>query len=196
MNIIKLNAIDSTNSYLKKRSQKSALENFTVVVAKYQTLGRGQLGTTWVSEQGKNLTFSLLVSFKNFKIQNQFYLSMAVSLGVIYALRHFVTVPLKIKWPNDILAEKDKIAGILIENILKSENINHSIVGIGLNVNQTEFPADIENVTSLIKLSGNNFNNDELLDKIVTSIKKYSCLVEDEKFDILKQMYLSNLYKF
>jgi BirA family biotin operon repressor/biotin-[acetyl-CoA-carboxylase] ligase len=121
---------------------------------------------------------------------------MAVALGLIYALRHFVSVPLKIKWPNDILAEKDKIAGILIENILKSENINHSIVGIGLNVNQTEFPATIENVTSLKKLSGKTFNNDELLDKMVTSIKKYSCYVEDEKFDILKQMYLSNLYKF
>ena len=196
MNIIKLNAIDSTNSYLKKRSQKSTLDNFTVVVAKYQTLGRGQLGTTWVSEQGKNLTFSLLVSFNNFKIQNQFYLSMAVSLGVIYALKHFVSVPLKIKWPNDILAEKDKIAGILIENILKSENINHSIVGIGLNVNQTEFPTTIENVTSLKKLAGITFNNDELLDKILRSIKKFSCYVEDEKFDILKQMYLNNLYKF
>jgi BirA family transcriptional regulator, biotin operon repressor / biotin---[acetyl-CoA-carboxylase] ligase len=196
MNIIKLNAIDSTNSYLKKLAQESVLHNFTVVVAKHQTFGRGQMGTKWVSEQGKNLTFSLLINFKKLNVKDQFYLSMAVALGLIYALRHFVSVPLKIKWPNDILAEKDKIAGILIENILKSENINHSIVGIGLNVNQTEFPATIENVTSLKKLSGKTFNNDELLDKMVTSIKKYSCYVEDEKFDILKQMYLSNLYKF
>ena len=67
MNIIKLNAIDSTNSFLKELAQKSTLENFTAVVADQQTLGRGQLGTTWISEQGKNLTFSLLVSLE-FKI--------------------------------------------------------------------------------------------------------------------------------
>ena len=173
MNIIKLNAIDSTNSYLKELAQKSTLENFTVVLAKQQTLGRGQLGTTWVSDQGKNLTFSLLVNFNNFNIQDQFYLSMAVSLGLISALRAYIGMSLKIKWPNDILAEKDKLAGILIENVLKGPIIHHSIIGIGLNVNQLEFPTDIGNVTSLKKLTGINFNNDELLNEILNSIKKY-----------------------
>ena len=195
MNIIKLNAIDSTNSYLKELAQKSVLDTFTVVVAKQQTLGRGQLGTTWVSEQGKNLTFSLLIRFYDFKIQDQFYLSMAVSLGLISALRNFVGVSLKIKWPNDILAEKDKVAGILIENILKSSTINYSIVGIGLNVNQLKFQSDIENVTSLKKLAGINFNIDELLHKILNSIKKYINFIENKEFTMLKKIYLSELYK-
>ncbi|UMB60473.1 biotin--[acetyl-CoA-carboxylase] ligase [Lutibacter sp. A80] len=195
MNIIKLNAIDSTNSYLKKLVQKSTLDTFTVVVAKHQTLGRGQLGTTWVSEQGKNLTFSILVNFKSFKIQDQFYLSMAVSLGLISALRAFVDVPFKIKWPNDILAEKDKIAGILIENILRGAFINYSIIGIGLNVNQEIFPNDIENVTSLKKLSGTTFNEDELLSNILVSIEKYVKLIEEDAFESLKKMYLAELYK-
>jgi BirA family biotin operon repressor/biotin-[acetyl-CoA-carboxylase] ligase len=195
MNIIKLNAIDSTNSYIKELAQKRTLETFTVVVAKHQTLGRGQLGTTWVSEQGKNLIFSLLVNFDKFKIQDQFYLSMAISLGLISALRHFVSVSFKIKWPNDILAEKDKVAGILIENILKGAIIQYSIVGIGLNVNQEEFPVDIDNVTSLKKLSGINFNTDELLHKILISIKKYINFLENENFRELKKMYLAELYK-
>lgn len=195
MNIIKLNAIDSTNSYLKKLAQKSTLDTFTVVVAKHQTFGRGQLGTTWVSEQGKNLTFSLLINFNNFKIQDQFYLSMAVSLGLISALRHFVSVSLKIKWPNDILAEKDKIAGILIENILKSATINYAVIGIGLNVNQEKFPADIENVTSLKKIAGIDFNINELLSTILESIKKYVSFIKVEAYADLKKMYLMELYK-
>ena len=161
----------------------------------HQTFGRGQLGTTWVSEQGKNLTLSLLINFNNFKIQDQFYLSMAVSLGLISALRHFVSVSLKIKWPNDILAEKDKIAGILIENILKSATINYAVIGIGLNVNQEKFPADIENVTSLKKIAGIDFNINELLSTILESIKKYVCLIEVEAYADLKKMYLMELYK-
>ena len=195
MNIIKLNAIDSTNSFLKELAQKSTLENFTAVVADQQTLGRGQLGTTWISEQGKNLTFSLLVSFYKFRIQDQFYLSMAVSLGLISAMRPYIGMSLKIKWPNDILAEKDKLAGVLIENVLKGTNIHHSIIGIGLNVNQLEFPTEIGNVTSLKKLTGINFNIDELLFKVVNSIKKHVNYIEMEDFDSLKKMYLAQLYK-
>ncbi len=195
MNIIKLNAIDSTNSYLKELAQKSAVETFTVIVANHQNLGRGQLGTTWVSDEGKNLTFSVLMSFGDFKIQDQFYLSMAVSLGLISALRRFISVSLKIKWPNDILAEKDKIAGILIENILRGAAINYSIVGIGLNVNQEIFPSDIENVSSLKSISGLVFNKDELLLEILNSIKKYVKFIENGAFQDLKKMYLAELYK-
>jgi len=195
MNIIKLNAIDSTNSYLKMVAQKSTLENFTVVVANQQLFGRGQLGTTWVSDQGKNLTFSLLVRNSEFKIQDQFYLSMAVSLGLISALRDDVGMSLKIKWPNDILAEKHKLAGILIENVLKATNIHYSIIGIGLNVNQEKFPSDIGNVTSLKKLTGKHFNSDELLSKVVNSIKKQIEFIENKDFDSLKRKYLLELYK-
>ena len=196
MNIIKLNAIDSTNSYLKELAQKSTLENYTVVVTNQQTLGRGQLGTTWVSEGGKNLTFSLLVNFNQLRIQDQFYLSMAVSLGLISAMRPYIGMSLKIKWPNDILAEKNKLAGILIENVLKGTNIHHSIIGIGLNVNQLEFPEDIGNVTSLKKLTGRNFDRDELLFKVVKSIEKHIKYIELEDYDFLKKIYLAQLYKF
>jgi len=195
MNIIKLNAIDSTNSYLKELAQKSTLDTFTVIVANHQNSGRGQLGTTWVSEDGKNLTFSILIGFKDFKIQDQFYLSMAVSLGLISALRRFISVSLKIKWPNDILAEKDKIAGILIENILRGAFINYSIIGIGLNVNQEIFPSDIENVSSLKKIAGVVFNKEELLFEILNSIKENVKFIENGAFEDLKKMYLTELYK-
>jgi len=196
MNIIKLNAIDSTNSFIKNLANKKALENYTVVMAEHQTLGRGQVGTTWISDKGKNLTFSVLISVENLRIENQFYLSMAVSLGILEALNRDVKIPLMVKWPNDILSDKDKVAGILIENILAGVTIRQSIIGIGLNVNQTVFPTEIGPATSLKNLTGKNYDRDDLLRKIINSIQYYVKFLEDYKFDDLKKLYLESLYKF
>ncbi len=196
MNIIKLNAIDSTNSYLKELVLKKELDNYTVAVAKHQTSGRGQMGTNWISEYDKNLTFSMLVRFDGFGVRHQFYSSMAVALGVLEVLKSQVENNIFIKWPNDILAEDDKVAGILIENSLTGSEIKHSIVGVGLNVNQELFPNDIGNVSSLKLLSGKNIKNDELLVKLIQSITKYMKFVVNIEFNHLKNEYLKNLYKF
>ncbi len=196
MNIIKLNAIDSTNSYIKKLANKTVIESYTVVVANHQTKGRGQLGTTWTSKSGKNLTFSILVRFKSFKATRQFYLSMAVSLGVLTIVKKVVKISFKIKWPNDILAEKDKVAGILIENILSGNYIKKSVIGIGLNVNQENFPSEIGNVTSLKKSTGINWDKDILLKDIVNSIQYYIKFIEQKEFSKLKELYVASLYKY
>lgn len=196
MKIIKLNATDSTNAYLKKLVNEESLENYSVVAALKQTSGRGQMGTVWESELGKNLTFSVLIRCENFKIVDQFYLSMAVSLGVLKAINDYVNNMLYVKWPNDILAEKDKISGILIENILQGSFIKYSVVGIGLNVNQKLFSSDVKNVTSLKKLTGAVFNKDEVLKKVVDSIKKYVQLIDQKDFDSLKKLYINELFKY
>lgn len=196
MKIIKLNATDSTNAYLKKLVNEESLENYSVVAALKQTSGRGQMGTVWESELGKNLTFSVLIGCENFKIVDQFYLSMAVSLGVLKAINDYVNNMLYVKWPNDILAEKDKISGILIENILQGSFIKYSVVGIGLNVNQKQFSSDVKNVTSLKKLTGAVFNKDEVLKKVVDSIKKYVQLIDQKDFDSLKKLYINELFKY
>jgi len=195
MHIIKLNAIDSTNSYLKKMVSENNVENYSVVVAEHQNAGRGQIGTSWESEYGKNLTFSVLVKFKGFKIEHQFYLSMAISLGVLNALKSNVDDLLYVKWPNDILADKDKLCGILIENVLSGSSIKHAVIGIGLNVNQEQFSNNLLNVTSLKKLAGIHFDRDKLLLKIIASIQFYIDFVEKKKFDSLKKLYLKSLYK-
>ena len=173
MNIIKLNAIDSTNSYIKKNAIKNNFESYTVVVAEKQLNGRGQMGTIWESELGKNLTFSILINFNKFNITQQFYLSMAISLGVIAVLKQLFNSSFFIKWPNDILAEKDKVAGILIENSINGSFIKNSVIGIGLNVNQEVFSDAIENVTSLKNISKKNLDRDALLIEIINSIKYY-----------------------
>ncbi|MDP3312175.1 biotin--[acetyl-CoA-carboxylase] ligase [Lutibacter sp.] len=196
MNIIKLNAIDSTNVYLKKIALLENCNNFTTVVATTQLKGRGQMGTTWQSEEGKNLTFSTLIKFKKFNIVDQFYISMAVSLAIVSVLNDILVTKFSVKWPNDIMAEKDKVAGILIENVIKGSEISMSIIGIGLNVNQQFFPNDLYNATSLKLLSKKEYDLDFLLDQILKSIRNYSYLVQNKKYIELKESYLSNLYKF
>jgi BirA family biotin operon repressor/biotin-[acetyl-CoA-carboxylase] ligase len=196
MNIIKLNAIDSTNSYIKKNAIKNNFESYTVVVAEKQLNGRGQMGTIWESELGKNLTFSILINFNKFNITQQFYLSMAISLGVIAVLKQLFNSSFFIKWPNDILAEKDKVAGILIENSINGSFIKNSVIGIGLNVNQEVFSDAIENVTSLKNISKKNLDRDALLIEIINSINYYVDFIDRKEFDSLKVLYMKYLYKY
>ena len=136
MSLIKLSAIDSTNDYLKVLSRNQIIENFTTVVAEKQTQGKGQMGATWISEEGKNLIMSILV--KDYLIHTNaiFNLNIAFSLAVITALKKKNIPDLSIKWPNDILSGGKKISGILIENSIKSNKIYSTIIGTGINISQ------------------------------------------------------------
>ena len=200
MTIRKLHTVDSTNSYLKDWARKELLENFTTVVTQEQTQGRGQRGNYWHSEKGKNLTFSILIRISDFKASKQFELNQAISLGVLQALKrsipeNIIEKPnLQVKWPNDIMAGDKKIAGILIENTLKQQHIKHSIVGIGLNVNQTHFPSALPYASSLKNLTHKDYELDVLLEKIVRSIKKQCTKLESQ--ESLESEYLNNLYRF
>ncbi|MRI00446.1 biotin--[acetyl-CoA-carboxylase] ligase [Kriegella sp. EG-1] len=194
MHIIKLNATDSTNQYLKNLLLTKFIEDFTVVTANKQTKARGQMGTTWQSDTGKNLTFSILKQFDHFLVQNQYYLNITVSLAV-YAFLKTLNVPnLAIKWPNDILSGNQKICGILIENVLQGQHINSSIIGIGLNVNQTEFH-NLFNVSSLKLLLGEKFNLDELLYMLLNEIKSNFDLLNSDQYKFLDKAYLAVLYR-
>lgn len=196
MHIIKLDAIDSTNSYLRQLLKEEALANLTVVVAEEQLQGRGQRGTMWLSEPHKNLTFSVLIKPFALKASNQFYLSMCVSLALSVAVKKYVKSDIWIKWPNDILAGKDKIAGILIENMLYDSKIKNSIVGIGLNVNQRVFPQSLKQVTSLKLASDRTIDRTILLSLIIEELKKNLLLLDSQSYDELKSAYLKRLYKF
>jgi BirA family transcriptional regulator, biotin operon repressor / biotin---[acetyl-CoA-carboxylase] ligase len=170
MNIIKLSAIDSTNSFLKDLLMHQYIENFTVVVAENQNKGKGQVGANWDSERGKNLTFSVLIKDSLVDSSAVFILNTIISISVIRALEKYEIKKLAIKWPNDILSENKKIAGILIENIFKGNNEIVSVVGIGLNVNQLVFN-NLPQASSLAILNKKIFNKEVLLDEILSQIK-------------------------
>jgi BirA family biotin operon repressor/biotin-[acetyl-CoA-carboxylase] ligase len=147
-NLIELDITDSTNEYSKKLIKKGPVEEGTVILADFQTKGKGQKDGYWESEKGKNLTFSIILYPNFLDIQKQFYLSMSISIGIVEFLSH-LSVKSKIKWPNDICINNKKVAGILIENSIKRNIISSSIIGIGINVNQTEFKSSAPNPTSL-----------------------------------------------
>lgn len=168
-NIIKLSHVDSTNDYaLSLRSDKIFKEGL-VIVSDYQKEGKGQRGSTWESKKGKNLTLSVVLQL-DLLINRQFDISRIVSLSIIDVLL-LLGVKSTVKWPNDILVGKRKIAGILIQNIISANKITHSVVGIGLNVNQLSFYNYIPEATSLSLELYKKFNIEQIEDQILLSIK-------------------------
>jgi BirA family biotin operon repressor/biotin-[acetyl-CoA-carboxylase] ligase len=195
LKIIKLSAIDSTNSFLKELVASSAVENFTVVATDSQSKGRGQQGSSWVSESFKNLIFSVFVTFKDFSIIDKKYLNFAVSLAVFDALKEENIPAVSIKWPNDILSGNKKICGVLIENSLKGSEISSAIIGIGLNVNQTSFPLSLNKASSLKLLTARDFQLAPLLECIVLKLKAKVALLNAKEFQTLEVDYLNVLHK-
>jgi BirA family biotin operon repressor/biotin-[acetyl-CoA-carboxylase] ligase len=170
------------------------LEDSTIVVTNYQTNGRGQMGTTWASEASKNLMFSVLKDVSWLHSDKSFYISMATSLAIIKALEQFSIPKLRIKWPNDILSEDMKICGVLIENVIKHTHLKDSIIGIGLNVNQTDF-SGLPKASSLRLISGKVFNLDEVMSLIVQEITLNFKLLKAKKFIEIKDTYETLLYR-
>jgi len=193
MKLIKLDAIDSTNDFLKAMSGQDELDNFTVVTAENQTKGKGQMGASWQSESGKNLIMSVLVKDFIFHNTNVFNLSLIVSLSVIDVLKTVNIPDLSIKWPNDIMSYNKKIGGILIENTLKSDGRIVSVVGIGLNVNQTDFE-NLPRGSSLAVISGSYFDKADLAVYIVKKIKEKIKLWESSAL-VFWQDYFNSLFK-
>ena len=194
MYIIKLDAIDSTNAYLKQIAAKALPKDYTIVVTNSQTQGRGQMGTQWQAEKGKSVTGSVFKVLPHLKIEQQFYISMVVSLAVSKALTVFNIPKLGVKWPNDILSADKKICGILIENIVKSNQLQGSVIGFGLNINQKYFK-NLPQASSLILITGIVFDKDEVLAEILKQMQYYFQLLETNKFQKLHSAYESILFR-
>ncbi|THD66375.1 biotin--[acetyl-CoA-carboxylase] ligase [Robertkochia marina] len=194
MNLIKLDAIDSTNTYLKQLVTQTAPKDYTVVMTREQTGGRGQMGTKWISEPSRNLTFSLYKQINHLEPEQQFYISMVISLAVFDVLESFNIPNVKIKWPNDILSANKKVGGILIENILREGRMSAAIIGVGLNLNQLEFPGLI-NASSLKKITGVHYVREEVLYKIIDRFRFYVPWVAGKEFDKLRALYESRLFR-
>tara|TARA_B100001146_G_scaffold199252_1_gene189212 strand:- start:1337 stop:2068 length:732 start_codon:yes stop_codon:yes gene_type:complete len=194
MNIIKLDAIDSTNNYLKKIILNEGINDYTVVTAKFQTQGKGQLGTEWESEHSKNLICSVYKKEINIKVQDQFVISALVSLALIKTLRKVNLSNMHIKWPNDIMSDNKKICGILIENIVKENYIKDTVIGIGLNVNQTIFN-NLPNAASIKNLIGTTCSIDEILKDLVKNVKYYFNELDKSSINSIFEKYEDALFR-
>jgi BirA family biotin operon repressor/biotin-[acetyl-CoA-carboxylase] ligase len=169
--VIVLQTVDSTNNYVANQLRSADVAEGTVVMAQLQTEGRGQRGTHWQSESGQNLLMSLVLKPENLEASAQFIISQWVCLGLVRYLRTEFQIPAVIKWPNDILVDGQKLAGVLIENSVRGNRIENSIVGVGLNVNQLEFDESLQ-ATSLRKINGNTQDVRQVLDGLLPYLEQ------------------------
>ena len=195
MRLIKINATNSTNSFLKELAQNSSLEEYTIAVANTQTSGRGQMNNSWISEPYKNLTFSIFTPLTKLQIKHQAYLNFAVSLAIYDTLLTYNVPKLSIKWPNDIMSAEKKICGILIETTFSHLEIKNTIIGIGLNVNQEKFPKKLFNASSLKNILKKEIDLEPLMNAIVEKIKYRISSIESGKFSQTHKEYHEALYK-
>jgi BirA family biotin operon repressor/biotin-[acetyl-CoA-carboxylase] ligase len=171
MEILKFDNLLSTNDYAKALIREGKAKDAQVIYTVAQSAGRGQASNTWESEAGKNLTFSMIIRPENIEPSRQFLICQAVSAAVVDYLRFLVNEEfIYIKWPNDIYVGMKKIAGILIEHNIQGNQILFSVIGIGLNVNQTEFSKNVPNPTSLSLINNTPYDLETELDEITISL--------------------------
>ncbi|WP_034261381.1 biotin--[acetyl-CoA-carboxylase] ligase [Altibacter lentus] len=194
MKIIKLSAIDSTNSYLKELSKDHAVEDGLVVVATRQTHGRGQMGSQWLSQPSKSLTFSMFKRLDGLPAKESATLLFAVSLAIKVALERFEIPTLSIKWPNDIMSYDKKIGGILIENQVQGSNIAGSIIGVGLNVNN-EALSELPQASSLHLITGKRYDLDTVLTAVAAEIQLQLQQVATSPSEKIQEAYETNMFR-
>jgi BirA family transcriptional regulator, biotin operon repressor / biotin---[acetyl-CoA-carboxylase] ligase len=192
--LIRLDEVDSTNNYATSLLASEKVEEGTVVLTFRQTHGRGYSKNVWESEDFKNLTFSLILLPRFLPASDQFLISQAVSLGLAdFFLSE--TGGVSIKWPNDLLIHDKKVAGILIENMVSGLNLYTSVIGIGINLNQTIFPGHLPHATSLSIVTGRQYPLTETLNLIIGEIMKWYNFLKDNRADTVQKMYLNHLFR-
>mgnify|MGYP002623029918 FL=1 len=194
--MIELDQVTSTNDFL--RAYRPIKERWlTLVTAEFQTAGRGSGVNHWESERGKNLVFSLLTYPRHVASQDMFMLSEALALAIHEALGTFILQPssFTIKWPNDIYWNDLKVCGMLIENDLQGAHVERCVMGVGVNINQTEFRSDAPNPISLAQIMGHEVERRFVLEHIMECFTRYYEWTEQGRAAELHTLYLSHLYR-
>jgi BirA family biotin operon repressor/biotin-[acetyl-CoA-carboxylase] ligase len=194
-NLLFHESLSSTNTMAAQLLRTGEPSEGTVVHTDFQSAGRGQTGNKWESDKGKNLLISIILYPKSVKPEDQFLISMSISLGICDFLdRHCPGT--KIKWPNDIYLNNDKIAGILIENSIMDSSIENTIAGIGLNINQERFTGVHPDPVSLKMATGKKYDTAVCLTELLYALDiRYKQLLFEDTV-IIKNDYLSRLYRF
>jgi BirA family biotin operon repressor/biotin-[acetyl-CoA-carboxylase] ligase len=193
-NLLFFKDLPSTNTTAASLIKKNNLPEGTIVYTNHQSAGRGYSGNSWHSDNGKNLLISVILYPKFINPNDEFIISMTISLGICDFLLRLVP-ECTIKWPNDIYVKNDKIAGILIEGSLAGNKIEYIIAGIGLNVNQEIFPRSLPNPVSLRLLTGKSHDLNWCLEMLASDLdKRYKQLIAGETA-IIKREYISKNYR-
>jgi BirA family biotin operon repressor/biotin-[acetyl-CoA-carboxylase] ligase len=195
--LIFLHEVDSTNTYATNLLRNVNVTEGTIISTNNQTQGKGQRGAVWNSEIGSNITISCILKPHFLNIQNTIYLSKVSALAIYDVLTELLPnsqFDIKIKWPNDILVNQKKIAGILIENNFNRDILQYSIIGIGINVNQMEFKNLQGTASSLKMLTNQAFNKNDVLEKLCQQLEKWYLKLKALKFSEIDEHYLNRLF--
>lgn len=194
--IIRLEEADSTNQVAQQMLGEQLPEG-SVILAYHQTQGRGQQGNRWESPPGQNLTFSLVFYPTFLGVQDMFSLSKVAALGLHAALTALLPdQDIWVKWPNDILLNGRKVAGILIENQLQSRGLASTIIGIGLNVNQIQFMPALETyATSIKQETGTSQDIEHILQTLLHHLEGYYLQLQGSR-SAIDRAYLQVLYGY
>lgn len=192
---IKLNVVESTNNYAMRQVQAQMAEHGATWFAHYQNAGKGQRGKAWKSEPGQNIMISVVLQPASLSIDNQFILNITVALACFDFFNRFPKGDCSIKWPNDIYWKDRKAGGILIENILQGHNWKYAIAGMGININQTFFSAELPNAVSLKQITGNTYQVTELAKELCVCLEHRWQQLRAQKHNDLFKQYSQYLYK-
>lgn len=194
--LIRLQVVASTNSYLAEMASERKLSEGSLVIAEEQFAGRGQAGTEWFSEKGKNFIGSFMFYPVFLSAGDVFMLNKVFSLAVVSALEKLTGDFFFIKWPNDIYYKFHKTAGILIENTISGQSVSSSIFGIGLNVNQENFPGHLPNPVSLQQIKGKSYDLDSVKNVLCNEVESMYLQLKAGNHDLLSELYMKRLYRF
>jgi len=188
-------SMTSTNAFAQKLISKTKPIDGTVIITDEQSQGKGQGVNVWQSEQGKNITCSIIYDTSFLEVRSQYFLNMAVAVAVGESLGNYMDVTkIRIKWPNDILFADRKIGGILIENSVQGRYLRHSIIGIGLNINQAGF-SDLPHATSVLMETGKSVDLDKVLNSLCESMEHLFLKLKGGQSDQIFSCYNSLLFK-
>ena len=188
--VFKLNSVDSTNNYAANLLKDGIIENGAVVMADFQTNGRGQRSNVWHSAPGMNLCASFVYLPANLALSDLMTINWWVSLSVIDLLNKF-SVKASIKWPNDIFVEDLKVGGLLIETVNQGTQVKSIIIGVGINVNQLDF--NTIQATSIKKTNGIHNSIEDVLWSLCDSLTSNVPLLNQR--DMLKSSYEAHLFR-
>lgn len=191
--VLSYRTVDSTNNEANRFIAEGNSGVSFYVVADYQDHGRGQAGNRWVSDSSENLLMSWVVFPAFLSVSSQFQLSKSVSLAIRDLLAAY-NITAMIKWPNDIVTPSGKIAGILIEHSILGKSIGHSVIGIGLNVNQQKFPDFPNPATSMAMETGKSFELSEIFEAMTHHLNKWYGLLESGEGDRIDEHYLQSMF--
>lgn len=189
-----LDSVDSTNNYATQLVKLGDYAEGVVIMADEQTCGRGQINNTWESEKGKNLLLSIILKPHFLPIQQQFMLSKVICLAICETNSEHI-VNISIKWPNDIYIGDKKVAGVLIENSIMGSQIDSTVAGIGLNVNQTCFRSNAPNPISLAALTQTKFDIEALLHRLLENINKWYSILRSNEYITINNAYSELMYR-